>query len=388
MPALGADIETAKLIEWKVKPGDRVKKGDIVAVIETTKSALDVESWQEGTVDQILVDPGEAEIPVGTLLAVLRTEEGETIPPMKSVPETSPQAQKPVAPPAASLGGAETQKSQRALSPAARKRVQEFHLDPSRIQGTGPHGVVTLEDVEKAIAAQTPSPAPEQVPEADKKLRMRQAIAAAMDRSHREIPHYYLETQIHLDRALQWMETENKQKPPEKRLLPLVLFLKAVALGLKKFPEFNGFYTDGAFQPSEAVHVGVAVSMREGGLMAPALHDADKKNLHDLMHELADLIQRVRRGGLKSSEITDPTVTVTSLGDEGVEKVFGIIYPPQVALVGFGKIFEGPVAEAGRIVPRRVVIATLSADHRVSDGHRGGIFLSTVGRLLQEPEKL
>ena len=150
----------------------------------------------------------------------------------------------------------------------------------------------------------------------------------------------------------------------------------------------NGFWIDGAFRPGEGVHVGVAISLRQGGLVNPAIHDVDKKNLDELMENMLDLVNRARAGHLRSSELSDGTITVTILGEQGVETVFGVIYPPQVALVGFGKVTERPFAADGLVGARPMIDATLSADHRVSDGHRGGRFLFAVDRLLQEPEKL
>lgn len=143
-----------------------------------------------------------------------------------------------------------------------------------------------------------------------------------------------------------------------------------------------------AFQPSEAIHLGVAISLRQGGLIAPAIHDVDKKTLDEIMRDLKDLVKRTRAGVLRSSEISDPTITVTSLGEQGVETVFGVIYPPQVSLVGFGKITQQPWAAEGMLGVRPVIQASLAADHRASDGHRGGRFLAAINRLLQEPEKL
>ena len=157
---------------------------------------------------------------------------------------------------------------------------------------------------------------------------------------------------------------------------------------MRQFPEMNGFWTEGVFKPSEAIHVGVAISLRQGGLIAPALHDVDKKSLSEIMVNLRDLVKRVRAGVLRSSEIADATITVTSLGEQGVESVFGIIYPPQVALVGFGKLVEQPWAVNGMLGVKPTIMATLAADHRASDGHRGGLFLAAIERLLQEPEKL
>jgi pyruvate dehydrogenase E2 component (dihydrolipoamide acetyltransferase) len=217
---------------------------------------------------------------------------------------------------------------------------------------------------------------------------MRHAIAAAMARSKREIPHYYLATTIDMTSALEWLEAENLKRPVTERLLYPVLLLRAVALAIGKVPEMNGYWVDGAFQPGKGIHIGVAVSLRAGGLVAPAIHDVGRLSLGDLSQRLVDLVKRARAGVLRSSEIADATITVTNLGEQGVETVFGVIYPPQVALVGFGKIVEQPRAVDGMIGVHRTIVATLAADHRASDGHRGGLFLSAIGRLLQEPEKL
>jgi pyruvate dehydrogenase E2 component (dihydrolipoamide acetyltransferase) len=153
-------------------------------------------------------------------------------------------------------------------------------------------------------------------------------------------------------------------------------------------PAFNGFYRDSGFELAPAVHVGVAVSIRGGGLAAPALHDVDQLSLDDLMTGMRDLVQRTRAGRIRSSELSDATITVSSLGERGVETLYGIIYPPQVAIVGVGKVVARPWVVDGAIGPRSIVTLTLSADHRVSDGHAGALFLAEIGKLLQEPDKL
>jgi pyruvate dehydrogenase E2 component (dihydrolipoamide acetyltransferase) len=173
-----------------------------------------------------------------------------------------------------------------------------------------------------------------------------------------------------------------------ERLLYGVLLIKAVALALREYPEFNAVWEQDQVKLKPEIHVAVATSLRQGGLIAPALRNADQQNLGELMKNLQDLVKRARAGGLRSSELSDSTITITSLGEQGVETVFGIIYPPQVALVGFGKAVERPWVVDGQIVARPVITATLSADHRASDGHRGGLFLAAMDRLLQEPEKL
>jgi pyruvate dehydrogenase E2 component (dihydrolipoamide acetyltransferase) len=217
---------------------------------------------------------------------------------------------------------------------------------------------------------------------------MRQAIAAAMARSKREIPHYYLSTTIDMSNAMRWLEKENHTRSIADRLLYGVLLIKAVALALKEVPELNALWKEGKADPSPSIHVGVAISLRQGGLVAPALHDTDRQSLSTLMKGFRDLVKRARAGTLRSSEMSEPTITVTSLGEQGVEAVYGVIYPPQVALVGFGKVVTRPWVVGEKVLPVPVVTASLSADHRVSDGHRGGLFLSAVDRLLQEPSQL
>lgn len=372
LPSLGADMDEGTLLEWKVKPGDAVKKGQVVAVVDTSKAAVDVESWQEGTVAELIVAPGE-KIPVGTVLATL-LEPGEK----PGAGRPAPRAAVPATPLAAAPA------ARRMVSPAARKHAHEIGVDIETVVGTGPHGAVTLEDVERAAPAAPAAAAAA----ADKSAEMRKAIAAAMACSKREIPHYYVAETIPLGTALAWLARENAQRPMAERLLPAVLLLKAVAVALKRFPELNGFFRDGSFHAAARVHAGVAISLRQGGLIAPALLDADAKPLTQLMQDLADLVKRCRAGSLRSSEMSEPTVTVTNLGDQGTEAVFGVIYPPQVALVGFGRIVERPWAENGGLKVMPAVSASLSADHRVSDGHRGALFLIELRELLQRPEEL
>lgn len=218
---------------------------------------------------------------------------------------------------------------------------------------------------------------------------MRQAIAAAMARSKREIPHYYLSHTLDFTAALTWLKATNKERGVKERLLPVILPLKAIARALGEFPELNGTYEEAdGFTPSVSIHLGFAIAMRGGGLVAPALHDTDRRALGELMAALRDLVGRVRSGGLRSSELRDPTITVTSLGDRGVDAVHGVIYPRQVAIVGVGTPSLRPWVVDGSVVPRTLVDITLAADHRVSDGHRGALFLAAVDRLLQDPEAL
>jgi pyruvate dehydrogenase E2 component (dihydrolipoamide acetyltransferase) len=380
LPSLGADMDEGTLLTWQVKPGDSVKRGQVVAVVDTSKAAVDVEIWNDGVVSELRVQPGE-KVPVGTVLAtLLAAGEEATAAPMAATPAAA------AAPPPAPVAAAK----RRAVSPTARKRAKELGIDPETVRGTGAQGAVTLADIE--AAAKAPAATPATVAPAataiDRQKEMRRAIAAAMGRSKREIPHYYLSETFAVDNALTWLQQYNQNLAITERILVAVLQLKAVALALQRFPQFNGFYQDGDFHPATAVHTGVAIALRGGGLVAPAIHDVQSKPLEQLMRELADLVKRARAGSLRSSEMSDPTITVTNLGDQGVESVLGVIYPPQVALVGFGRIAERPWALGGGLRVAPLVTATLAADHRVSDGHQGALFLAELRDVLQQPERL
>jgi pyruvate dehydrogenase E2 component (dihydrolipoamide acetyltransferase) len=377
MPSLGADMESGKLVEWKVMPGDRVNRGDIIAVVETEKANIDVEVFESGVVDQLLIEPG-TKVPVGAVLATIRAD-GEARPRPEAV---APAPQKPTP-------------GRLKVSPSARRLAEELGIDLAKVGAAREDSVITRADIEQAAAAQKAAPA---VPPpatatrtgeaADFQAGMRRAIALAMARANREIPHYYLETRIDMSHALRWLEAENEKRSMKDRLLPAVLLIRAVALALREVPELNGYWIDDRHQPKEAVHIGFAIALREGGLMAPAIHDAHLKSVDEIMANLSDLIIRTRSGHLRGSEMTDATITLTNLGDLGVETVYGVIYPPQVALVGFGKISEQPWAENGMLGIRPVLSATLAADHRATDGRRGGQFLDVLNRYLQQPEKL
>jgi pyruvate dehydrogenase E2 component (dihydrolipoamide acetyltransferase) len=273
------------------------------------------------------------------------------------------------------------------VSPAARRLAELRRVDPSAITGSGPGGAIVRADVERSLGA-TPVPAERKRTIGLDLDAMRTAIAAAMARSKREIPHYYLQHQVDVTPCEQWIARANEARPPDSRLLMGALAVRAVALAARNFTAFNGFYRDGSYEPAAAVHVGVAVAIRGGGLAAPALHDADRISLDEVMARMRDLVQRTRAGRIRSSEMSDPTITVSSLGERGVEALYGIIYPPQVSLVGFGKIVARPWLVDGAIGPRSVLTITLAADHRVSDGHAGALFLADIGKRLQEPENL
>jgi pyruvate dehydrogenase E2 component (dihydrolipoamide acetyltransferase) len=242
--------------------------------------------------------------------------------------------------------------------------------------------------VEKPVAAVGAPPAAKEKGSADFQSGMRRAIAAAMARSNRDIPHYYLQTRVDMSAALKWLEAENLKRSIKERVLPVVLLIKAVAKGLTQVPELNGYWVEDGLQAQEAINIGFAIALRQGGLITPAIFDADLKDMDELMADMRDLIMRTRAGRLRSSELTDATITLTSLGDMGVETVYGVIYPPQVALVGFGKVKDDVWVENGMIGVRPIVTATLAGDHRATDGRTGGQYLDILTDLLQKPETL
>ena len=371
MPSLGSDMEAGTLVEWLVKPGDKVKRGDVVAVVETQKGAIEIEIFHDGVVSELAVAVGQS-VPVGTVLARL---DGE----MTSAPPPAPPASAPIVatPPPAPSGRVQ-------ISPAARRLAAERGVDIQQLQGTGPGGAISVADVEAACAA--PAPETPRRRAGFDPAAMRQAIAAAMSRSKREIPHYYLSQTVEVSAALAYLERLNRDRSPLERVLPAALFLRAIAQAITKLPELNGFWEDGRFRPGDGVHIGWAIALRGGGLVAPAIRDADKRSLDELMAAMRDLVQRARGYGLRSSELSDPTITVTSLGDRGAESVLPIIYPPQVAMIGIGRVVTRPWVVDGAIGPRPVVTMTLAGDHRASDGHRGGLLLAEIDRFLREAE--
>ncbi|MER6973490.1 dihydrolipoamide acetyltransferase family protein [Nocardioides sp. NPDC000445] len=404
MPSLGADMDEGTLQEWLVKPGDTVHKGDVVAVVDTSKANIEVESFVEGVVQQLLVEPGTT-VPVGQVLAVL----GDGV-------SAAPAPEKPVAPPVAAEAPpaapgiaeaplaevvAERPESVR-VTPLARRLAAELGVD-LRAVTTADGAPIRAKDVRAAAAPQpappqpaAPSPAPPEpvheearpAQQPSKAEAMRTAIAHLMSRSKREIPHYYLSTTVDLTPALDWLHERNRALDVSHRLVPAALMLKATALAAQATPAMNGFWTDGGFSPGGPVHLGIAISLRSGGLIAPALHDAADLSIEELMAGMRDLVARARTGRLRGSELSDSTITVTNLGEQGVETVYGVIYPPQVALVGFGRVVERPWAVDGLIGVRPVTTITLAGDHRATDGFTGARFLADIEQRLQHPEEL
>ncbi|WP_146348175.1 dihydrolipoamide acetyltransferase family protein [Phaeobacter marinintestinus] len=384
LPSLGSDMEAGTLVEWLVAPGDTVHRGDIVAVIETQKGAIEIECFEEGTVHALLAEVG-AELPVGTPLASI-VAQGELLPEpvVASVPdfpaptlETQARQPKPVlatTPPAAVVPA----------SPAARVRAHEMGIDLSTLKGTFPGGGIVLADVNAAAGRVRP----ERAKPASPMDEMRKAIAAAMSRSKQTIPHFYLSHTLDIQPALDWLDAHNQNSAPADRILLGALFVRAAVCAAEKLTVMNGHFADGAFTPCDHVNAGVAVALRGGGLVAPALINADQMTLAQTMAGMRDLVSRARAGRLRNSEMTQGTITISGLGETGAEAMAGVIFPPQVALVCLGAPQIRPWVVDGTVVPRNVVTLTLSADHRVSDGRQAAKFIAEFETRIMDPQNL
>ena len=435
MPSLGADMTAGTLAKWCVAVGDTVSQGDIVAEVETDKGLIEVEVFEAGVVEKLLISEGE-KVPVGTVLAEIGTGAvtGPVTGPVTASGSVTGSVTASVPGSIISAGASEVDLDGPIASPAVRRRAHELDVALEGVHGSGDHGRITLDDV-RGIAETKAAPvalsdrvrispyarriaigrgvdiaqvrgtgpggairasdvlgaevsAPEPSKSSTPAERMQRAIAAAMTRANDEIPHYYVEHSLDMGNALAWLRETNASLGVSERLVSGVLVLRAVALALRKHKKLNATWHGGEAVLSEEIHVGLAVSLRGGGLVAPALRNTDEGSLSDLMARMTDLVSRARAGALRSSEMTSSTITLTSLGERGVESVTPIIFPPQVAIVGCGATLERPWVVGGHVMPRPVMRVTLGADHRVSNGHQGARFLSALDRLLQEPEKL
>ncbi len=380
MPSLGADMESAILMEWMVKEGDHVTKGQVIAEVETSKGVIEIEVFEDGIVEKFLVEE-ETECAVGTPLALIHSE-GEEVREVqeKSTSKTTQLSSEEVFEPesAPTPLSKESTKKRIKISPAARKKARQLGVDLDLL-ASKTEGIIQLSQVEDAVKTKDKAPAVD---------GMRQAIAAAMSRSNAEIPHYYLSTPINMTPALKWLEELNTDRSIKERILPAALLIHAIVQALGEVSELNGFWQDDTHQVSKVIHPGIAIALRKGGLITPALLNAQEMSLDETMLALGDLITRTRAGKLRSAEITQQTVTITNLGDLGVERVYGVIYPPQVALIGLGRIVDAPWAEGDALTVRKVMQATLSGDHRATDGRTGALFLDKLNQLLQKPEEL
>jgi pyruvate dehydrogenase E2 component (dihydrolipoamide acetyltransferase) len=428
MPALSPTMEEGKLAKWHVKPGDKVRSGDVIAEIETDKATMEVEAVDEGIVSELLVAEGTEAVKVNTVIAQLR-EEGERAAPVKAAAKSvaaapvvkaaapAPQAVKPVAPVAApAANGAAGARV--FASPLARRVASEGGLDLSLVQGSGPHGRIVKADIEAALKGGAPraavrpvaakAAAPVAAPAApvvaagpDARLyfakdsfeeiphdSMRKTIARRLTSSKRDIPHYYLTVDCQIDALLDVRKQINAQSPADGpgayKVSVNDFIVKAAALALIRVPGVNCSWTETALLKHRHADVGVAVAL-DFGLITPIVQKAETKSLAAISNEVKDLAARAKAKKLKPSEFEGGTFAISNLGMYGVRDFTAVINPPHAAILAVGAGEGRPVVRNGAIVPATVMTVQLSCDHRVIDGALGATWLEAFKGYLENP---
>lgn len=397
MPSLGADMQAGKIVEWFIEPGKSVKKGDVIADVETEKGVIEIESWHAGVISEICADIGDL-VNVGGLLARIDTA-NENVPGILS-DETAIRDERVKAVMAPLVAGNEKSDdmlsirhdaslsvSERVkISPLAKKIAGEYGVNVSDIKGSGYSGAIRRDDILQHLKSINAVDLKKKSNKSSKDSR--HVIAELMSRSHHEIPHYYLSTRVAVGKCLTILNRLNESRSPSEQVLLVGVFLKAIAMACCKFHDFNGFWQNDAFQASDSVNIGLSVHSRTFGLVAPCIIDADKKNIFEISSQVLDVISRLRDGKLRRDEMVAGSITCTYLGERGVDEVFGLINPPQVTLVGIGNVFQSPAAFQDKIGIESFIMLSLSGDHRAHDGHRGSLFLRKIKDAIEQASHL
>ncbi len=417
MPQMGADMVEGTLVRWLKKVGDEVKRGEVIAEIETDKATVELEAFESGTILKLVAQEGEV-VPVGDVIAILgdpaeappEVERKPVPPPAKREiePEVKATASRTIAEPAPmSTEDAERGEERIRISPVARRIAREAGLDIRGLRGSGPDGRILRRDVEAAIAerqrtaAPTPPAAPEPpavpaptpparvaAPEVMGELsKMRRAIAHRMLLSKQTQPHYYLTLDVDMTDALAFRAQLNGGLAELQKVTINDLIVKACAIALERHPKFNASFADDGLRMNERINICIGIAL-EDGLIAPAVLDCQAKSLGRIALETKDLVERARAGKLTAAEYGEGTFTITNLGAYGVETLIGIINPPQAAILGVGSVMEKPVVRDGEVTVRQVMKIALSADHRVTDGAEGARFIKEIQRVLEQPATL
>jgi pyruvate dehydrogenase E2 component (dihydrolipoamide acetyltransferase) len=420
MPKLGFDMQEGQLINWLVKPGDTLKQGQIVAEIESDKATVEVESYVEGTVLQLLVEAGSW-VPIGAAIAVVG-QPGEAVDlaalgvsgatqqaaapapppaaPAQAAPPPAPSpAPAPEPAPAQSGNGHGLPEGVRA-SPLARRIARDSGIDISRVQGTGPQGRVVRADVEAfkesgvAAPAKPARPMPAFVPlqagpdsESIPTPRLRQRIAARMTDSKQTVPHFYVTSEIDMGAALDLRKELNERREEDDKVSVNDLIVKAAALALREFPNINSTFNGETILRHNRIHVGIAVAV-EGGLLNVVSQDADVTPLTMMAGRHREMIARARAGKVKPEDIEGETFTTSNLGAYEVENFIAIINPPAAAILAVGSARQVPVVVDGELAVGWRMKASISADHRVTDGAEAARFMQTLKGILEDPLRL
>ena len=446
MPQMGYDMQEGTVVRWLKTEGSPVQMGEAVAEIETDKAVVEFESYGEGILLQILVAEGTT-VPVGETIAIVGAESEVPVASTPDEPTPAVEAEPPVstaipldppAQPVSTNGGVVVEDVAQPASegrlfatPAARKIAEEQAIDLKQIEGTGPRGRITKDDVlsfasqpveavaealvtpviedapvheavpesesesvatpEPVAAAAPPAPAAESVSEGGliPLSRMRQQIARVTVRSKSEKPHFYVNTDIDMTQVMALRGQINQSLSDEGiRVTVNDLIVKACVMTLKKYPKFNSFYQENGIKTNDAINIGVAIAIEEG-LIVPALLDCGDKSLRELAAASKDLAERSANGTLSNQEYAGGTFAISNLGMFGVTSFVAIIQPPQSAVLAVGAVAKRPVVgEDDQIKVAQIMTATISGDHRIVDGAEGAQFVNEVKRLLENPLSL
>jgi pyruvate dehydrogenase E2 component (dihydrolipoamide acetyltransferase) len=418
MPKMGDTMEEGKILHWLKREGDTVKKGDMLAEVETDKVNIEIESFFSGTLRKILVNEGES-APIGASIAYIGMPD-EPLPGGgggngKAAPAAPPRAEErpaPAAPapqsavataPAPAPAPAAAPGERVFISPLARRFAEEHNLDYRQIRGTGPNGRIIKLDVEAALreaapaAAAAPAPvyAPEPVPAGVDMgevveiplTTMRRTIAKRLAQSMQAAPHFYVTSVIDTGKLGELRKQINEYAATDPNPVKVSfndLIIKAVALALLRMPQVNVSFAEDKLIQKKSVHIGVAVAL-EQGLIVPVLRDADKRGILDIAREARRLAEAARTNKLRPEDLSGGTFTVSNLGMFDVDSFTAIINPPESAILAVGSITPTPVVVDGQVVVRDRMKVTLSSDHRALDGAVAARFLQEVKRLLEEP---
>jgi pyruvate dehydrogenase E2 component (dihydrolipoamide acetyltransferase) len=435
MPKLGFDMAEGVLVRWVKNEGENVNKGDVLAEIETDKATVEVESSASGVVRKLLVEAGSV-VPVGNPIAVVgsadekiedaptkaaepkaekKTDE-QAGPELKTEPEKpqggeqKPEAsveEKPSAPakPEVAAGpsgqaAAPAQEGPVKASPLAKKVARDNKVDLSRVQGTGPGGRVVRKDVEAALAggqqaapgrqAAAVSTQPFVVSAEDQTVqttRLRQAIGRRLVESKQTIPHFYVTHEYKMDALMAMRKQANEYLPDNEKLSVNDFILKAVALTLRQFPNLNATIKGSEVIQFGHVNVGVAVTV-PGGLMTVVVKDTDQKSMRQISSEVKAMAGRAREGKVKPDDVDGSTFSTSNLGMYDVEDFIAIINPPEAAILAISSAREVPVVDNGQVKPGWRMKATISVDHRVSDGAEAAQFMQKLAEFLENPVRM
>jgi pyruvate dehydrogenase E2 component (dihydrolipoamide acetyltransferase) len=418
MPRLSDTMEEGTLATWLKQPGDQVHRGDVLAEIETDKATMELESFEEGLLERILVQAGET-VPIGQPIAIVGSGDGATTAPAAPSPaetasriEAAPEVEAPAPPPAAAPAPPPAAPPPEGrpvkASPMARAIARDHGIDLTTVTGSGPGGRVVKADVEALAAGDggraapapaptgppapaAPAPAPaaaaddvEEVP----LTSMRRTVARRLVESMQSAPHFYLTIQVDADALLGLRGELNRRLADEGIKLSVNdLLVKACAVTLRAHPDINASWAGDKILRHRRIHVGIAVAV-EGGLIVPVVRDTDQKSVSQISREAKALAERARAGKLRPEEFTGGTFTVSNLGMFGIDQFTAVINPPEAAILAVGTTSPEPVVRDGRLATRQRMKLTMSIDHRTVDGATGAQFLADLKRVLEEPLRI